>query len=192
MKTYTYAFEGSYGITHELSVQLNFDTIFSDTLFELVKDAFLEAKSILEEAIYSFPNCSSMDIFPGKKLVEKVIYYNSNGKYKNFIKYYDVSKYLNGVTKVIIKLNDTNYCELTGRAVEDIAYKSLREPLWWEEYGKKFYPVSHNPELIRTYIREKKIVKCYYYDKPYYFNIGINEPDVTDYMIEEATWFVYE
>ena len=192
MKTYSYTFEGSYGITHELFVHLNFDSVFSDTLFEQVKDAFLEAKSILEEAIYSFPNYDSIEIFPGKNLVEKILYYNSNGKHKNLIRDYDVLKSLNGVTKVTIKLNDSKYYEMTGREVEEIAYKNLREPLWWEEYGKKFYPVSHNPELIRTYNNEKKVAKCYYDDKPYYFNIGIYEPDITDYMIEEAIWYVYE
>ena len=32
---------------------------------------------------------------------------------------------------------------------------------------------------------------CRYNDKPYYFGIGLDEPEVTDDMLENATWLVY-
>ena len=192
MKTYIYEFEGAYGIIHKLIVGAECSSFFPDKLADLVKDAFLEAKSILEDTICKIPSIESIEIFPEQNLIEKVLFYNSNGIHKNLITNYFVLNHLDGSVEVTIKLNTADFWKMTSKEVEEITYKHLRQPLWWEEYGKKFHRALHNAEVIRTYINQKKILKCYYYDKPYYFNIGIDEPEVTDYMIEEAIWFVYE
>lgn len=63
-----------------------------------------------------------------------------------------------------------------------------REMLPWEHSGKRFQkmcvPMSAN-------FLKSDIYFCRYNDKPYYFGLGLDEPEVTDDMLENGYWAVY-
>ena len=59
----------------------------------------------------------------------------------------------------------------------------------WELYDKKFYNVTSDYALRD--ISSGCVVFCRYNDKPYYFNIGTEEPEITEDMINNAYWAVY-
>ena len=63
-----------------------------------------------------------------------------------------------------------------------------REMLPWEHCGKTFSKVycKMSRECLKYDIHF-----CRYNDKPYYFGLGLEEPEVTDDMLENGYWAVY-
>lgn len=64
-----------------------------------------------------------------------------------------------------------------------------REMLPWEHCGMKFYHIPY--DLIEYNIQMKNILFCNFNDEPYYFNIGTDEPQITDEMKKDGYWAVY-
>ena len=64
----------------------------------------------------------------------------------------------------------------------------FRKMLPWEYCSKTFQKVCFpmNRECLNN-----DIYLCSYQDKPYYFGLGLKEPEVTDDMLENGAWFVY-
>ena len=63
-----------------------------------------------------------------------------------------------------------------------------REMLPWEHCGMAFQKV-YCP--MRRESLKHDIHFCRYNDKPYYFGLGLEEPEVTDDMLENGYWAVY-
>ena len=63
-----------------------------------------------------------------------------------------------------------------------------REMLPWEHCGMRFHKVYGS--MGRGSLKSG-IHYCNYNDKPYYFGIGLDEPEVTDDMLENGYWAVY-
>lgn len=63
-----------------------------------------------------------------------------------------------------------------------------REMLPWEHCGMKFQKICFPmyKECLKT-----GIFLCNYKDKSYYFGLGLNEPEVTEDLLENGTWLVY-
>ena len=63
-----------------------------------------------------------------------------------------------------------------------------REMLPWEHCGMRFSKmcVPMGKESLKYGIHY-----CNYNGKPYYFGLGLKEPDVTDDMLENGYWAVY-
>jgi len=63
-----------------------------------------------------------------------------------------------------------------------------RKMLPWEHCGMHFEKVwgAMGRERIKH-----GIYKCIYFGKPYYFGLGLEEPSVSDDMLENGTWLVY-
>ena len=190
MNTYTFNFKGLLGKVHNLNIEFESELVLTFELLELVENSFLQSKKLLDNELHRFVN-DSIETFPDKSLIEMIIYYNSNGKYKDVISNYNIENSVGDSATITLTLINPISAMLTAREVELMSYTELRRPLWWEEYGKKFHTLGHNSNLVRELIKKKAILKCYYYDKTYYFNIGIEEPNITDDMIEEGVWFSY-
>ncbi len=191
---YTCTFETDYGIQHELTIEVDSDTEFSQELIELVEDAFFNAKTVLGNNILENLKEFKSTIFPDKTLLNMAIFYMSNGKYKNVIKIYTISKSTMGTYTIVIKLENQVCRNMTAREVAAATSDVLRTPLWWENIEKKFYKIENlgkKAELVRNYLERGEVLKCYYNYDVYYFNIGIKEPEVTEHMLEEADWFLY-
>lgn len=65
---------------------------------------------------------------------------------------------------------------------------NTRNLLPWEHCGKKFQKIC--VPMKREFL-SNGIHFCRYRDKPYYFGIELDEPEVTDDMLENGTWLVY-
>ena len=63
-----------------------------------------------------------------------------------------------------------------------------REMLPWEHSGMKFQKLC---VPMRKEFLKNDIHYCYYNDTPYYFGLGLKEPEVTDDMLKNGTWCVY-
>ena len=63
-----------------------------------------------------------------------------------------------------------------------------REMLPWEHCGKRFQEIC--VPMRKEYVTQE-IHSCHYQDKVYYFGLGLDEPTITDDMIEQGVWFVY-
>ena len=63
-----------------------------------------------------------------------------------------------------------------------------REMLPWEHCGMAFQKMC--VPMHRSFLGTD-IYYCNYNDKPYYFGLGLKEPEVTDDMLENGKWFVY-
>lgn len=63
-----------------------------------------------------------------------------------------------------------------------------RKMLPWEDCGKSFQKV-YSP--MKRKLLNNGIYLCNYYDKLYYFGLGLDEPFVTNDMIKNGVWFVY-
>ena len=63
-----------------------------------------------------------------------------------------------------------------------------REMLPWEHCGMQFQKVCF--KMYRACL-ESGIHRCNYNDKSYYFGLGLEEPEVTDDMLENGYWTVY-
>lgn len=80
--------------------------------------------------------------------------------------------------------------ELTHEAVQEYISSGWwgREMLPWEHCGMEFSKVC--VPMHRSFLTSD-IHHCIYHGKSYYFGIGLDEPTVTDDMLENAEWFVY-
>lgn len=190
MNTYTFNFDGLCGKVHNLNIEFEGELSLTFELLELVEQSFLQAKNILDKELHRFVK-DTVETFPDKSLLEMIIYYNSNGRYKDIIWDYSIDNSVGDSATITLKLFNPICAGLTAREVERMSFSELRRPLWWENYGMKFNTLGHNSKLVRELIQKKAILKCYYYDKTYYFNIGIEEPNITEDMIEEGVWFSY-
>lgn len=191
---YTCTFETDYGIQHELTIEVDSDTELSQELVELVEDAFFSTKTVLGNNILENLKEFKSTIFPDKTLLDMAIFYMSNGKYKDVIKVYTISKSTMGTYTIVIKLENQVCHNMTAREVAAATSAILRKPLWWEDIEKKFYKIENGRDkakLVRKYLERGEILKCYYDYAVYYFNIEIKEPEVTEHMLEEADWFLY-
>jgi len=65
---------------------------------------------------------------------------------------------------------------------------NTRNLLPWEHCGKAFQKIW--VPMKREFL-SNGIHFCRYRDKPYYFGIELDEPEVTDDMLENGTWLVY-
>ena len=63
-----------------------------------------------------------------------------------------------------------------------------REMLPWEHCAMRFQKI-YGP-MRREYVTQG-IHGCHYQDRFYYFGLGLDEPEITDDMIEHGVWFVY-
>lgn len=63
-----------------------------------------------------------------------------------------------------------------------------RKMLPWEHCGMRFQKIA--VPMRRDFLTEG-IHYCWYNAKPYYFGLGLSEPEVTDDMLEKGTWLVY-
>lgn len=190
----TRTFETDYGIQHTLTIEVNSDPELSQELVELVEEAFFEAKAILGNNILENFKEFKSTVFPDKALLNRTLFYLSNGKYKDVIRNYVVNKSTMGTFAITIKLENLIYHDMTPKEVALATSNVLRQPLWWENFEKKFYKIEgglDKAEVVRNYLERGEVLKCYCDFDVYYFNIGIKEPEVTDYLIEEADWFLY-
>jgi hypothetical protein len=64
-----------------------------------------------------------------------------------------------------------------------------RELLPWEHCAMKFYEIKE-PYISRN-IALKSIMRCFYKDEVFFFNIGIEEPAITKEMIINGDWQIY-
>lgn len=81
--------------------------------------------------------------------------------------------------------------ELTHQVVSEYlqsGFLNTRKLLPWEHCGKKFQKIC--VPMKREFLKNG-IHFCRYQDKPYYFGIELDEPEVTDDMLENGTWLVY-
>lgn len=80
---------------------------------------------------------------------------------------------------------------MDNRTINEVLQKSWweREMLPWEHSAMKFHHISY--DLIEPNIQMKNIMFCNYKDEPYYFNIGTDEPLITEEMKREGSWAVY-
>ena len=190
----TCTFETDYGIQHTLTIEVDSDPELSQELVELVEDAFFDAKAMLANNILENFKEFKSTIFPDKTLLNMTLFYLSNGKYKDAIKDYIINKSMLGTRTIVVRLENQVYHNMTPREIAAATNDVLRRPLWWENFEKKFYKIENcgnKAELVRNYLERGEVLKCYYDYDVYYFNIGIKEPEVTDYMLEEADWFLY-
>lgn len=190
----TRAFETDYGIQHTLTIEVNSAPELSQELVELVEDAFFYGKMVLGNNILENFKEFKSTIFPDKTLLNMAIFYLSNGKYKDVVKGYAVTKSMLGTFTIVISLENQVFHNMTPREIAAATDDVLRKPLWWENFEKKFYQIENcgkKAELVRNYLERGEVLKCYYDYDVYYFNIGIKEPEVTEYMLEEADWFLY-
>jgi hypothetical protein len=65
---------------------------------------------------------------------------------------------------------------------------NTRELLPWEHCGKKFQKLC--VPMKRSFLNDG-IHLCNYNDKSYYFGIGLDEPEVTEDMLQNGYWCVY-
>lgn len=91
--------------------------------------------------------------------------------------------------------NSLNYIEEDSIMDNESVHKILQNDWWkrdllpWEHAGKKFYDIS--VEYTIKNIQLKNVMRCFYDDKVYYFNIGTEEPEITEEMINNGKWQVY-
>jgi len=80
---------------------------------------------------------------------------------------------------------------MDNKTVNEILQKDWweREMLPWEHCGKEFHQISYH--LIERNLQMKSILFCSYNNEPFYFNIGTEEPQITDKMKIEGYWAVY-
>ena len=190
----TCTFETDYGIMHTLTIEVDSDPELSQELVELVEDAFFEAKEMLANNILENFKEFKSTILPDKTLLNMTLFYLSNGKYKDAIRDYIINKSMMGTFTILIRLENQVFHNMTPREIAVATADILRKPLWWENFEKKFYQIENcgnKAELVRNYLERGEVLKCYYDYDVYFFNIGIKEPEVTDYMLEEADWFLY-
>ena len=64
-----------------------------------------------------------------------------------------------------------------------------RDLLPWEHCAMRFYKIEE-PYISRN-IALKSIMRCYYKDKVFFFNIGLDEPMITQDMLLYGNWQVY-
>jgi hypothetical protein len=64
-----------------------------------------------------------------------------------------------------------------------------RNLLPWEHCGKAFRNIIE-PYILRDIVAEC-ILRCVYKDEVFFFNIGIEEPEITQDMIQCGKWQVY-
>ena len=124
---------------------------------------------------------------------EFIVIYNIYKKYKGF----DVLKMSQEEQDVfdrkypLLKMEKIIGCKkLTHEALRNYMYSGAwnREMLPWEHCGMSFQRVS--PPIHRNCLNSG-IYYCNYQDKPYYFGLGLDEPEITDDMLENGTWLVY-
>lgn len=65
---------------------------------------------------------------------------------------------------------------------------NTRKMLPWEHCGKTFQKMCFQ---MKKELLNSGIYLCRYDSKPYYFGIGLDEPEVTNDMLENGTWLVY-
>ena len=190
----TCTFETDYGIMCTLTIEVDSDPELSQELVELVEDAFFDAKAMLANNVLENFKEFKSTIFPDKTLLNMTLFYLSNGKYKDAIKDYIINKSMMGTFTILIRVENQVFHNMTPREIAATTANVLRKPLWWENFEKKFYQIENcgnKAELVRNYLERGEVLKCYYDYDVYFFNIGIKEPEVTDYMLEEADWFLY-
>lgn len=64
-----------------------------------------------------------------------------------------------------------------------------RKMLSCEHCAQKFFDIT-NDYVLRN-IEMKSVLRCYYNEDVYYFNIGTPEPEITETMIVNGKWQVY-
>lgn len=64
-----------------------------------------------------------------------------------------------------------------------------RTLLPWEHCAMRFYEIEE-PYISRD-IAHGSILRCYYKEDVFFFNIGIDEPIITQEMILDGDWEVY-
>ncbi len=194
MYTTTRTFETELGIPHTLIINVDCKPEFSQELVNIVEDAFFYAIEVLRNNILENFKEFKNTLFPDKKLLNMAIFYVSNGKYKDVIKSYNIATSAFDTRTITISLENKVFHNMTPKEISAFTEHALREPLWWENLGKKFYYINdymHKSELIHKYFEQHKVLKCYYDYDVFFFNIGIEEPEITEHMIEEGDWFVY-
>lgn len=63
-----------------------------------------------------------------------------------------------------------------------------REMLPWEHCAMSFQRIYGS---MSKNCLPYDIYLCRYHGKPFFFGLGLNEPEVTDDMLENGTWLVY-
>lgn len=194
MYTTTRTFETEIGIFHTLIIQVDSEPEFSKELVDIVEDAFFQTIELLKNNVLENFKEFKRAMFPDKKILDMAIFYVSNGKYKDVIKSYSIMTSAFGIRTITVCLENKVFHNMTPQEISSATEHALREPLWWETLGKKFFYITDHLnkfELIRQYLKQHEILKCYYNYEVFFFNIGIKEPEVTDHMIEEGDWFLY-
>ena len=80
---------------------------------------------------------------------------------------------------------------MTSKEVNDYIRTSWfeRELLPWEHCAMRFYGIKE-PYISRN-IANGSILRCFYKEDVFFFNIGIDEPVITQEMILYGNWQVY-
>ena len=94
-------------------------------------------------------------------------------------------------TQLYMRMKEIIGCqEVTNEVLQEYLSTGwwTREMLPWEHCAMKFQRIYGT---MRRKCLGHDIYLCRYQDKPYYFGIGIEEPIVTDDMLENGTWLVY-
>lgn len=181
---WNYSLETNYfGLIHDIIIETEKSWDFVKEEVEVVVDS-LETARDLDFVNFVFD-------FPDEAILNMIIFYKSDGKYKDIIEKYSVNISNDSNTKIYIKLKDICH-NITHKEIANLTFSSLRTPMWWEDKKKMFYVINGNPDVVRENISNKSIMKCYYNYNVYYFNIGIEEPEITEDMIHNAEWFVYD
>lgn len=194
MYTVTRTFETELGVPHTLIIKGDFKPEFSKELVETVEDAFFYAIEVLRNNALENKLLENCIMFPDKKILNMFIFYASNGKYKDVIKSYNITTSDFGTSTITINLENKIFRNMSPKEISSLTEHTLREPLWWETFGKKFYYINgymDKSKLIHQYFEQHEVLKCYYNYNVFFFNIGLDEPEITEHMIEEGDWFVY-
>lgn len=81
---------------------------------------------------------------------------------------------------------------MDNKTVHEILLKHTnwdREMMPWEHCGKTFYNIGY--DYVLRNIKYKSVMRCFYNDEVYYFNIGTTEPEITESMLRHGNWEVY-
>lgn len=194
MYTVTRTFETELGVSHTLIIEVDFNPEFSKELVETVEDAFFDAIEVLRNNVLENFKEFRDTMFPDKSFLDMSIFYASNGKYKDVIKSYSITTSTFGMSTITINLENKIFRNMSSKEIASITERTFREPLWWENLEKRYFYITdyiNKSELIHKYFEQHEVLKCYYNYNVFFFNIGIDEPEITERMIKEGEWFVY-
>ena len=65
-----------------------------------------------------------------------------------------------------------------------------REMLPWEHCAMSFQSLWQSVAMRKEFWG-RNIYLCIHHEKPYYFGIGLEEPEVTDDLLKNGHWLVY-